>query len=115
MQCAENFRQPLQVMVIRGGLRRRLPPVLRGRVAGFSGGGRRLRQASNIRGSKEEKNACADHYRQRAANRHFHSTLAPERNLIGNHGNNSRNWDSVASATRLREREKSSNERERIT
>src|SRR6516165_3263086 len=108
MQCAENFRQPLQVMVIRGGLRRRLPPVLRGRVAGFSGGGRRLRQASNIRGSKNKKNACPDHHRQGAD---FTSTMAPERNLIGNLGHNSRIYDRAASATCLRE--KSSNERER--
>jgi hypothetical protein len=39
--------------------------------------------------------------------------MAPERNLIGNHGNNGRIWDSAASAIRLRE--KSSNETERIT
>jgi len=88
MQCAENFRQPLQVVVIRGRVRRRLPPVLWGRVAGFSGRKRRLHQTSNIRGAKKEKNACAGHYRQRAANGDFPFTMAPERNLIGNHGRN---------------------------
>jgi len=113
MQCAENFRQPLQVVVIRGRVRRRLPPVLRGRVAGFSGRKRRLHQTSNIRGAKKEKNACAGHYRQRAANGDFPFTMAPERNLIGNHGRNSRIYDRAASAIRLRE--KSSNEMERIT
>ena len=84
MQCAENFRQPLQVVVIRGRVRRRLPPVLRGRVAGFSGRGRRLRQASNIRGAKKEENPCADHYP--VANKDFPSTMTLERDLIGNHG-----------------------------
>src|SRR5262249_37939132 len=107
MQCAQNFRQRLQVVVIRGGLRlrlprilRRLPPILRGRAASFSGGRRRQRRASNIRGSKKEKNACADRYRQQAAN----SAMAPERNLIGNSGHNCRIYNRAASATRLKEK-----------
>jgi hypothetical protein len=38
--------------------------------------------------------------------------MAPERNLIGNHGRNSRIYDRAASATRLTE--KSSDEREKL-
>src|SRR5262249_15158579 len=99
MQCAQNFRQLLQVVVIRGGLRRRLPrilrrlpPILRGRAARFSGGRRRQRRASNIRGSQKEKNAWADRHRQKTTN----SAMGPEHNLIGNSGHNCRIYNRAA-------------------
>jgi hypothetical protein len=50
---------------------------VRRRLRGRSSGGRR-----RLGASKKEKNACADHYRQRAANSDFPSTMAPERNLM---------------------------------
>jgi hypothetical protein len=75
---------------------REFPTISAGRghkgLAGPSPASARLEQqrqvaaASGFEYPRPKEDACADHYRQPAANRNFHSAMAPERNLIGNPG-----------------------------